>query len=240
MRVVEPKVEVLEFDPRRIMKNVELIGRVCYKSEDKITPASADKMVRLWIDRGHEAMLEHAIISVKLTCDRGVTHEVVRHRLDSFAQESTRYCNYGSDKFAGQVTFIKPSWFEYGASTYNDILSGKTNGDFLKDTEADWLQQMSCAESSYLRLLELGWSAQEARSVLPNSLKTEIWWTANLREWRHIFGLRAAKPAHPQMRQLMIPLKCFLTSALPAVFDSISYDPDFPVEQLAKVSWYED
>jgi thymidylate synthase (FAD) len=208
-----------------MMKKIELIGRVCYKSEDKITADSADKRVRGWIEKGHEAMLEHAIISVKLTCDRGVTHEVVRHRLDSFAQESTRYCNYGTDKFDGQVTFIKPFFWN-------------SDGDTFREYEL-WRTSCLVAEDTYLTMLNKECSPQEARDVLPNSLKTEIWWTANLREWRHIFGLRAAKPAHPQMRQLMIPTRCFLGAALPAVFDSIPYDEDFPVEHMAKVNWVE-
>lgn len=153
---------------------------MCYKSEDKITEngESAKDFIKKLIDRGHEAMIEHSSLSVKFIVDRGVSHELVRHRIASFAQESTRYCNYGK---SGEVTFIKPFFFQDDSLQY--------------DT---WYDAMQFAENSYLHLVnDLKRSPQEARSVLPNSTKTEIIVTANYREWRNFFKLRTAKAAHP-------------------------------------------
>lgn len=184
------------------LKRIELIGRTCYKSEDKITDNSAEEFVGMLIKRGHEAMIEHSYLSVLFIVDRGVSHEMVRHRLASFAQESTRYCNYSKDKFGGEVTFIKPFFFD-------DVKYQR------------WLVAMASAESAYLDLLNAGASAQEARSVLPNSVKVQIVISANYREWRNIFKLRTAKAAHPQMREVMIPLLKELQEKIPVVFDDI-------------------
>ena len=186
------------------LQHIEKIGRVCYKSEDKITKdgESAKKFVKMIIERGHEAMIEHSSLSVKFIVDRGVSHELVRHRIASFAQESTRYCNYSKDKFDNGVTFIKPFFFD--------------------DTKYQrWLAAMADAESAYLDLMNSGATPQEARSVLPNSTKTEITITANYREWRNLFKLRTAKAAHPQMREVAIPLLAELKEKLPIVFDDI-------------------
>lgn len=188
------------------LQHIEKIGRVCYKSEDKITEdgESAKKFVKMIIDRGHEAMIEHSSLSVKFTVDRGVSHELVRHRIASFAQESTRYCNYSKDKFDNGVTFIKPFFFEDDCEKY-----------------AEWLSAVDIAEQSYLKLLEFGATPQEARSVLPNSTKTEITITANYREWRNFFKLRTAKAAHPQMREVTVPFLAELKKKLPIIFDDI-------------------
>lgn len=188
------------------LQHIEKIGRVCYKSEDKITEdgESAKKFVKMLIDRGHEAMIEHSSLSVKFIVDRGVSHELVRHRIASFAQESTRYCNYSKDKFDNGVTFIKPFFFEEGTEEYSA-----------------WIGAMNMAEVSYLKLIDLGASPQEARSVLPNSTKTEITITANYREWRNFFKLRTAETAHPQMREVTIPLLKELKERLPIIFDDI-------------------
>lgn len=142
-------------------------------------------MIDKLIVRGHEAMLEHGAITIKVITDRGVTHEWVRHRLAAYAQESTRYCNYSQDKFGNEITFIKPVFWQENC---REMLH--------------WKAAMSRCEESYLQLIELGASPQEARAVLPNSLKTEIYCTMNMREWRHFFRMRDAKPAHPQMREL--------------------------------------
>lgn len=191
------------------LQHVEKIGRVCYKSEDKITEdgESAKKFVKMIIDRGHEAMIEHGSLSVKFICDRGVSHELVRHRLASWAQESTRYCNYGKDKFGNEVTFVRPFFFDEGSEPF--IL---------------WEQGVRYAEEVYLQLLARGVTPQEARSVLPNSTKTEICMTANYREWRTFFKLRTAKAAHPQMREITIPLLKELQVKLPIIFDDINVE----------------
>lgn len=161
------------------------------------------------IKRGHESVLEHVSFSVRFTTDRGVSHEIVRHRIASFSQESTRYCNYSSDKFGGDVTFIIPTFFEE---------SHLKDGD--KKYEK-WVEEMMSIEKTYLNLLKDGATPQEARTVLPNSLKTEIVVTMNLREWRHFFKLRTAPAAHPQMRELVCPLLSEMKELLPAVFEDI-------------------
>jgi len=188
------------------LQHIERIGRVCYKSENKITDdgESARKFVQMIIDKGHEAMIEHSSLSVKFIVDRGVSHELVRHRIASFAQESTRYCNYAKDKFGNEITVIKPLFFIEGSEQY----------DF-------WEHAMENAESYYFSLLESGATPQEARSVLPNSIKTEITITANYREWRNFFKLRTAEAAHPQMREVTIPLLAELKERLPIIFDDI-------------------
>lgn len=188
------------------LQHIEKIGRVCYKSEDRITEdgESAKVFVKVLIDRGHEAMLEHSSLAVKFIVDRGVSHELVRHRIASFAQESTRYCNYSKDKFGNEITVIKPVFFPDESEQY-----------------AEWKSAMRLAESHYFSLLELGARPQEARSVLPNSLKTEIVVTANYREWRNFFKLRTASAAHPQMREVTIPLLRDLQKRIPVIFDDI-------------------
>lgn len=190
---------------------IEKIGRVCYKSEDKITDdgESAKKFVKMLIDREHTAMIEHSSLSVKFIVDRGVSHELVRHRIASFAQESTRYCNYSKDKFGKEITVIKPFFFidREDSRIYNN-----------------WFHACQDAENTYFDLIMLGATPQEARSVLPNSTKTEITITANYREWRNFFKLRTAKAAHPQMREVTIPLLKELKKTLPIIFDDIEVE----------------
>jgi thymidylate synthase (FAD) len=200
MKIVKAGFEILTpLDGAEILKHIERIGRVCYKSEDKITEGSAEKFVAMLIKRGHEAVIEHFSVSVKFIVDRGVSHEIVRHRLASFAQESTRYCNYGNSDDG--CTFIQPC--------------------FIRDYELDhsvWLKAMREAERVYLNMLEVNYSPQQARSVLPNSLKTELIMTANLREWRWFFKLRCSN-AHPQMEEVTVPLLKELKRLVPVVFD---------------------
>ena len=212
MRVIEPSYEILtEISEGGVkeLQHIEKIGRVCYKSEDKITEdgESAKSFVKMLIGRGHEAMIEHSSLSVKFTVDRGVSHELVRHRIASFTQESTRYCNYSKDKFDNGVTFIKPFFFDENTQNYKE-----------------WVYAMGIAEKSYLQLLKDGATPQEARSVLPNSTKTEITITANYREWRNFFKLRTAKAAHPQMQEVTRPLLKELKEKLPIIFDNIEVE----------------
>lgn len=198
---------------KELLKTIEIAGRTCYKSEDKITEDSASKFVRMLIKNRHEAMIEHNSISVKFICDRGVSHEIVRHRIASFAQESTRYCNYSNDKFGNEITIIDlTTGFKYDLSNPTDMKKYKI-----------WLEAIKDAEKHYFKMLELGASPQEARSVLPNSLKTEIVVTANLREWRHFFRLRCASTAHPQMREIAIPLFEEMKELLPELFEDIKF-----------------
>ena len=208
MRIVNASFEIYNtVSPEQIMKNIERYGRICYKSEASITEKSAEPFVSKIIQSGHESVIEHEKISVKIICDRGVSHEIVRHRIASFSQESTRYCNYVEDKFGKELTFIKPIFWEEDSSQY--II---------------WLSTMKNIEKSYIQLVEAGIPPEQARSVLPNSLKTEIVVTMNLREWRHFFKLRTSRRAHPQMREISIPLLQEFKTMLPCVFDDIICD----------------
>lgn len=210
MKVIEPSFEILTPISEGGIKElqmIERIGRVCYKSEDKISPdgVSAKKFVKMLIDRGHEAMIEHSQLSVLFVCDRGVSHELVRHRLCSFAQESTRYCNYSrEDKNPDGIIFIKPFWMEEGSNEYRE-----------------WETACSDSEFWYLQAIKHGQTPQEARAVLVNSVKTEIVVTGNFREFRHLLKLRTAPDAHPQMREIMVPLLEELKNRIPVVFDDL-------------------
>ena len=214
MRLIKPSFEILTpIDRSQILKAIEVAGRTCYKSEDKITDDSASEFVEMIVGRGHLSVVEHQSVSVKFICDRGVSHELVRHRIASFSQESTRYCNYSKDKFDNQLTFIIPSLskIEPGGGDRSDF-GLHSHGEIL------WLNAMQSSQDIYNSLIQAKWSPQEARSVLPNSLKTEIIVTANLREWREIFRQRCSPAAHPQMRELMVPLRNEFQKVLPEIF----------------------
>ena len=216
MILIKPSYEVLSsINSLAIIQAIEIAGRTAYKSEDRITESSASEFVRLIIHRGHESVLEHEKISVRFICDRGVSHEIVRHRLASFTQESTRYCNYSQKG----ITFIIPSWVQIYEGEYKMETSG--NVFVISSAEECWFNHLLCAEEDYIFLVNKGWKPERARSVLPNSLKTEIVVTANLREWRLIFKLRTASTAHPQMRELMIPLLADLKAQIPTIFDDL-------------------
>lgn len=205
MKIIKPYHEIM-FMPELqvIMGTIEKAGRTCYKSEDKITPESAEKFVRGIVKSGHHSVIEHMNITVKFICDRGVSHELVRHRLASFSQESTRYANYSKDKFGNEITVIEPFFFEKDSANYKD-----------------WFNAMQYAEMMYLNLIKNGAKAEQARSVLPNSLKTEVVMTCNLRMWRHTLKQRCHKSCHPQMREIMLPLLKEFNEKLPAVFGDI-------------------
>lgn len=196
-----------DFDGQKMLEKIEQVARTCYKSEGKIQEGSAEKLVAGLIKSGHEAMLEHASVTVKFVVDRGISHELVRHRLASFAQESTRYCNYSKDDFGSEITFIIPEYLEYKSEGWNI-----------------WKESMKQAEDAYFKMLDFGLSPQQARAVLPNSTKTEVVMTANLREWRHFFKLRAigttGKP-HPQMLEVAVLLLEDFKQMIPVVFDDL-------------------
>lgn len=205
MKVINAGYEfITPIDGEVILKRIEQAGRVCYKSEDRITDESAIKFAQNIIKRGHEAVLEHCSFTVKFIVDRGISHEIVRHRVASYCQESTRYCNYAKDKFGNEITVIKPCFWEEGSSQL-----------------IEWKSAMKIAESHYFDLLSMGATPQEARSVLPNSLKTEVVMTADIREWRHFFKLRTSDAAHPQIREVAIPLLKELQEKIPVLFDDI-------------------
>lgn len=211
MKIIEPSFEIINPTPEELRERIywvlEAAGRTCYKSETDITEESAAKFIQRRIQEGHESILEHAVMTVRFIIDRGVSHELVRHRLCAFSQESTRYCNYSKDKFGNELTFIRPFYLDENGPEY-----------------VAWETSCRVAENNYLRMLKIGCEPEEARAVLPNSLKTEVMMTANMREWRHILKLRAAgyagKP-HPQMKQVMLPLLTYLQEVMPEVFGDI-------------------
>ncbi len=206
MKEIRPSFEIMDdIDGAKILQKLERCGRVCYKSEDKITEGSAEKFIGMILKSGHESVLEHEKLTVKFICDRGVTHEIVRHRIASYSQESTRYCNYSKDKFGNELTFIRPCFWTDDSEGY-----------------AVWKQAMEEIEKTYVKLISLGAKPEEARSILPNSLKTEIVCTMNLREWRHFFRLRTAERAHPQIREISVALLDELKKRIPVIFDDIN------------------
>lgn len=188
--------------PEAPLQLIESAGRTCYKSEEKISADSAEKFIRSIIKRGHESVIEHAWASVRFITNRGVTHELVRHRLASFSQESTRYVRYD-----GKMQFILPVWWEQWSYTEQE----------------DWKNAMEQSESAYCRLIKAGSRPEQAREVLPNSLKTEIVMTANVREWRHVFKLRCAPASHPQIRALMLDCLAGFKQEFPILFDDLSF-----------------
>jgi len=202
MKIVEQSYQIMVI-PKNILETLEKIGRTCYQSEGDIKPGSAEKFCKMILKKNHQSVIEHVSLTVKFITNRGVTHELVRHRLAAFSQESTRYVKYD-----GNMEFIRPVWWDKWSDEEKNL----------------WGKSMSSTEAIYCRLIEQKSRLEQAREVLPNSLKTEIVVTANLREWRHIFTMRCAKAAHPQMRALMIPLLKELQQLVPVIFDDIDYD----------------
>ena len=209
MIAIKPAAEIIDgSDYQQMLEKIEKIGRVCYKSEDAIHPGSAERFIQNIIARGHESVIEHETISVRVICDRGVSHEIVRHRIASYSQESTRYCNYTKDKFGSQLVCIDISTgFRYDL----DQLEDRKKYDI-------WTEAMEAAERYYFQLIDAGARPEEARSVLPNSLKTEIVMTMNLREWRHFLRLRTSKRAHPQIAEIASALLEEFASRYPVFF----------------------
>ena len=205
MKIIEQSYRIL-WNPGDA---IEKAARTCYRSEDKITEdgSSDQKIKEMLTTLGHTAMLEHSVLSVEFTTDRAIANELERHRLCSFAQESTRYCNYSKTKFGNELAFVKPEWM-------SDCMFGSNL----------WLSTCNMAERYYKALLTNGLKPEDARCVLPLSLATKLVMTTNYAEWRHILKLRTAKGAHPQMRALMIPLLKELQETIPVIFDDIKVE----------------
>lgn len=211
MKLIKPKVEILDrLDERAIVGRIATVARTCYKSEGMRTADRDYALIKRLIESKHEAMLEFVDITVKFTCDRGVSHELVRHRMASFAQESTRYCNYSKDKFGNELTFIEPTWYDSLGITHKQ----------------DFEIALERCEDDYLEFIRQGWTPQQARAILPNALKTEINMKANLREWRHFFKLRCHRTAHPDIRVLALDLLKQMHEQIPVIFDDL-YDTYF-------------
>jgi len=205
MKIIEPSFEFMDIiNGKQILEYIERAGRICYKSEDKITANSSKEFIKKILQSGHESVIEHEKITVRIICDRGVSHEIVRHRIASYSQESTRYCNYSKNKFGNELTLIRPFFWNNEPEKY--II---------------WQETMQIIENNYNKLISMGAQPEEARSILPNSLKTEIVVTMNLREWRHFFKLRTASRAHPQMREITIPMLNKFKEEIPIIFDDI-------------------
>lgn len=220
MKIIKPYVYLREEElSKSKLYNIEYAARLCYKSEGRMTDEVNEKFLNNIITRQHESVLEHEKVTVYFVVDRGITHEIVRHRVGSYSQESTRYCNYTGDKFGNEITVIEPYYYVGREKEY-----------------ADWKVCCETIEQAYVRLLENG-TPQEARAILPNSLKTEIAVTYNLREWRHFFALRCHETAHPQMQQITIPLLLEFKKQLAPVFDDISYNEKFPIEAYGEVKY---
>ena len=219
MLLVEPEIQVENYDGIRIMKNIERACRTCYRSEGLITEDSYKKLLKNCINRGHESILEHEKITIRMRCDIGVYKDLTRHRFGSFSIESTRYCNYGKDKFDRELKVIKPCNIDEDSNLY-----------------AFWKNTMERIEMNYLHMTDNGATPDQMRMILPHSTAAEVTMTANIREWRHILELRCSKAAHPAIRQLLIPLLLKFKEDMPELFDAIDYDIGFPKEKYAKLS----
>ena len=233
MLIIQPEIQVENYDGIKIMKNIERACRTCYRSEELITEDSYKKLLKNCINRGHESILEHEKITIRMICDIGVYKDLTRHRFGSFSIESTRYCNYNKDKFGNEIKFIEPIFYENRhPNEYDDI---KDVRNALK-TEY-WVTCMENIESSYMQMNQIqGITPDELRMLLPHSTAAEVTMTANIREWKHILGLRCSKAAHPAIRQLLIPLLLKFKEDMPELFSAIDYDIDFPKEKYAKLS----
>ena len=233
MKIIEPKIEVEQYNGKQIMKNIERACRTCYRSEGLITEDSYKKLLNNCINRGHESVLEHEKITIRMICDIGVYKDLTRHRIASFSIESTRYCNYGKDKFDNAIKFIKPIFYTPG--TMEDYEDPIQKNNCLKTQY--WQRCMELIEQHYMDMTNIiGAKPDELRILLPHSTAAEVTMTANIREWRHILELRTKKMTHTTIRQLLIPLLLEFQKEMPELFNSIEYDIDFPKEKYAKLS----
>lgn len=217
MRIVEPYIVVEKFDGKKIMKNIERACRTCYRSEGKITDDSYKNLINNCITRGHESVLEHEKVTVRIYSDIGSYKDLTRHRFASFSVESTRYCSYDKDKYGNEISVINPVYI-------NDIEMYKI-----------WKETIEKMESGYMKMKELGATTDMCRNLLPHSTAAEYTMTANIREWKHIFNLRANNHVHPAVRQVMIPLLKYFKEQMPEIFEEIPYDEEFDPNYYAKL-----
>ena len=233
MKIIKPELYIEHYDGVKIMKKIERACRTCYKSEGNITEESYKNLLKNCINRGHESVLEHEKITIRMICDVGCYKDLTRHRAGaSFSIESTRYCNYSKDKFDNQIKFIEPVYY---TETWKDR---NYEGSAMNDEEIKskiWETTMSDIESAYNKMAELKCTPDEMRMLLPHSTAAEITMTANIREWKHILSLRASKAAHPAVQQVMIPLLKDFQKTMPEIFGDVEYNTEFPNEKYAKV-----
>ncbi len=208
VKIIEPSVEILtELDGNKILKHIENCGRTCYQSYQNVSEdvSSAKKMIEMLIKSGHESVLEHFSISVKMKVDIGVYKDITRHRAGTaFSIESTRFCNYSKDKFGNEISFIKPCNIEENTEMYSL-----------------WLSEMKNIEETYCKMADMGAKPDQLRMILPHSTASEVSMSANLRSWRHIFNMRCAKAAHPSVRQAMLMILNKLYNHIPVIFDDL-------------------
>lgn len=223
MQIVDPYIQVEKINGIQIMKNIERACRICYRSEGKITEESYKTLLKNCITRGHESVLEHEKVTIRMYCDLGVYKDLTRHRIASFSIESTRYCNYGKDKFDNELKIIKPCNIEEGTDIY-----------------ANWKNACEAIEKNYMEMSKKGALPDQLRMILPHSIAAEVTMTANIREWKHILSLRASNHTHPSIRQLMIPLLLYFKQIMPEIFEDVPYDVEFPKKKYAKLSQTED
>lgn len=218
MRIVEPWIKVEKIDGKKIMKRIERACRTCYRSEGKITEDSYKNLINNCITRGHESVLEHEKVTVRIYNDIGSYKDLTRHRFASFSVESTRYCSYDKDKYGNEIAFINPVYIEN------------------KEMYEIWKKAMQEIENSYIEMKKLGATTDMCREILPHSTAAEYTMTANIREWKHILSLRTTKHVHPSIRQVLIPLLKYFKEEMPEIFGDVEYDEDFNPEYYAKLS----
>lgn len=223
MQIVDPYIQVEKVDGKKIMKNIERACRTCYRSEGKISEESYKTLLKNCITRGHESVLEHEKVTVRMYCDLGVYKDLTRHRIASFSIESTRYCNYGKDKFDNELKVIKPCNIEEGTKLYEN-----------------WKNACESIEKNYMEMSNEGALPDQLRMILPHSIAAEVTMTANIREWKHILNLRASKHTHPSIRQVLIPLLLHFKEIMPEIFDTIEYDTEFPTDKYARLTQIEE
>lgn len=222
MRLVEPWIKVENFDGVKIMKRIERACRTCYRSEDKISEESYKNLLTNCLNRGHESVLEHEKITVRIYSDIGTYKDLTRHRFASFSVESTRYCSYNKDKYGNEIAVV--------------------NSVYMEDKEVfeTWKKAIEDMEKAYMKMKELGASTDMCREILPHSTAAEYTMTANIREWKHILELRTTNHVHPAIRQVLIPLLLLFKEQMPEIFGDIEYDTEFNPKYYAKLTMEED
>lgn len=237
MKIINPKIYAEKFNGIQIMKRIERACRTCYRSEGKITEDSYKKLLTNCITRGHESVLEHEKITIKMLCDVGVYKDLTRHRIASFSIESTRYCNYSKDKFNNKINFIRPVFYT------DSWIQTNYEGSAMTEEELKSMYWYNCMEEiqdTYMKMSKLGCTPDEMRMILPHSTAAYVAMTANIREWKHILTLRTSKHTHPAVQQLMIPLLLKLKKEMPEIFDDVEYNTDFPQEKYAELFYIEE
>ena len=218
MILEKPQVFIEPYNPLKIMRNIERAMRTCYRSEGTMTEDSYKRLLGMALTSGHESVMEHEKITVRLRCSVGTYKDLTRHRIGTaFSIESTRWCNYGKDKFDNQLRFIDPVYITE------------------QNKKEIWENCMETIEENYMKGAAMGMKPDELRLMLPHSTAADVTMTCNIREWRYILKLRTQKNVHPEIRQLLIPILLKFKYTMPELFNDIEYDKDFPNEWYAEV-----